>query len=133
MMSVGVHGCTDITGFGFLGHAAEMLEETENSMVIDSGNIPFFPEAKALLASGFVPGGLYRNRDFRKGIVEIGPNVPDYLGEMLYDPQTSGGLLMAVSKTKAARLLQALRDAGVENAAIVGEVVAQHKGKIIVI
>jgi selenide,water dikinase len=132
MMSVGVHGCTDITGFGFLGHAAEMLEETENGMVIDSGNIPFFPDAKALLASGFVPGGLYRNRDFRKNMVEFGPDVPDYIADMLFDPQTSGGLLIAVSKTKASRLLETLHGAGVENAAIVGEIVNRHKGKILV-
>ena len=132
MMSVGVHGCTDITGFGFLGHAAEMLEETANGMIIDSVNIPFFSEAKALLASGFVPGGLYRNRDYRKGMVEFGRNVPDYLTDMLFDPQTSGGLLIAVSKTKAARLLHVLHAAGVENAAVVGEVVEQPKGKIIV-
>jgi selenide,water dikinase len=132
MMSVGVHGCTDITGFGFLGHAAEMLEETGNGMVVDSSNIPFFPEAKALLASGFVPGGLYRNRDFRKNMVEFGPDVPDYIADMLFDPQTSGGLLIAISKTKASRLLQALHGAGVENAAIVGEVVKEPKGKIIV-
>jgi selenide,water dikinase len=132
MMSVGVHGCTDITGFGFLGHAAEMLEETGNGMIIDSADVPVFSEAKALLESGFVPGGLYRNRDFRKGMVEISPDVPDYLADMLYDPQTSGGLLMAVAKTKAARMLQALHDAGVKNAAIVGEVVAEPKGKIIV-
>ena len=132
MMSVGVHGCTDITGFGFLGHAAEMLEETENGMVIDSGNIPFFPEAKALLASGFVPGGLYRNRDFRKNMVEFGPDVPDYIADMLFDPQTSGGLLIAVSKIKASRLLETLHGAGVENAAIVGEIVNRHKDKILV-
>ena len=132
MMSVGVHGCTDITGFGFLGHAAEMLEETENGMVIDSGNIPFFPDAKALLASGFVPGGLYRNRDFRKNMVEFGPDVPDYIADMLFDPQTSGGLLIAVSKIKASRLLETLHGAGVENAAIVGEIVNRHKDKILV-
>jgi selenide,water dikinase len=132
MMSVGVHGCTDITGFGFLGHAAEMLEETENGMVIDSGNIPFFPDAKALLASGFVPGGLYRNRDFRKNMVEFGPDVPDYIADMLFDPQTSGGLLIAVSKIKATRLLETLHGAGVENAAIVGEIVNRHKDKILV-
>ena len=94
--------------------------------------MPVFSEAKALLESGFVPGGLYRNRDFRKGMVEISPDVPDYLADMLYDPQTSSGLLMAVAKTKAARMLQALHDAGVKNAAIVGEVVAEPKGKIIV-
>ena len=95
---------------------------------LNRGCIP----TKALLASGFVPGGLYRNRDFRKNMVEFGPDVPDYIADMLFDPQTSGGLLIAVSKIKASRLLETLHGAGVENAAIVGEIVNRHKDKILV-
>lgn len=132
MMSVGVHACTDITGFGLLGHAAEMLEETNNGMVIYSSAIPFFSEARTLAESGILPGGLHRNRDFCKSTVEFGQDVPEYLADILFDPQTSGGLLIAVSKTKASRLLKAMHDAGVSAAAIVGEVVSEYKGKIIV-
>ena len=132
MMSVGVHACTDVTGFGFLGHAAEMLTDTDNGMVIDSSTIPFFPEAKTLVKSGFLPGGLYRNRDFRKKMVEFGRDVSQYMADILFDPQTSGGLLIAVAKTKASRLIDALHEAGVLNAAIVGEIVDKPKGKIIV-
>ena len=132
MMSVSVHACTDVTGFGFLGHAAEMLTDTDNGMVIDSSMIPFFHEAKVLVDNGFLPGGLSRNRDFRKGMIDFGQDVPQYLRDILFDPQTSGGLLMAVAKTKATRLIDALHEAGVSNAAIVGEVVEKPKGKIIV-
>ena len=132
MMSVGVHACTDVTGFGFLGHAAEMLTDTDNGMVIDSSRVLFFPEAKALVEGGFLPGGLYRNRDYRLGMVEFSRDVPQYLRDILFDPQTSGGLLIAVAKTKASRLVDSLLEAGVSDAAIVGEVVEKPKGKITV-
>jgi selenide,water dikinase len=132
MMSVGVHGCTDVTGFGFLGHAAEMLSDTENGMVIDSSAVPFFAEVKSLIEQGFMPGGLTRNRDYRQGMVKFGAEVPEYLQHLLFDPQTSGGLLMAVAPNKASRLVKALHAAGVVNAAVVGEVVAKPKGKILV-
>jgi selenide,water dikinase len=132
MMEIGVHACTDITGFGFLGHAGEMLTDSKVGMVIQSSYVPYFTEAKSLAEKGFIPGGLYRNRDFRKNMVEISPGVPEYMADILYDPQTSGGLLIAVAKTKAPRLLQALRECGVTDAAIVGDVVAAPQGKIIV-
>jgi len=132
MMAVGVHACTDITGFGFLGHACEMLEDTEVGMVIDSSQVPFFPEAKTFAESGLVPGGMQRNRDFRQHMVDIKRTVPDYLQAILFDPQTSGGLLMAVSRTKASHLLKALHTGGVNDAVIVGEVVARPKRKIVV-
>jgi selenide,water dikinase len=132
MVKVGVHACTDITGFGFLGHAAEMLEETDNGMVIDSSTIPFFSQAKKLALQGILPGGLYRNRDFRKNIVQINRSVPEFLADILFDPQTSGGLLIAVSPRKAGRLIKALHDNGVSDAAIVGEIVNKPEHKIIV-
>ena len=132
MISVGVHACTDVTGFGFLGHAAEMLTDTDFGMVIKSSGVPFFPETKGLVEGGFLPGGLSRNRDFRKGMVEFNKDVPQYMRDILFDPQTSGGLLMAVAKTKASSLIDALREAGVSDAAIVGEVVKKPRGKIIV-
>jgi selenide,water dikinase len=132
MMRVGIHACTDITGFGFLGHAAEMLTDTANGMVIESSNIPFFPEVQALAESGMLPGGLHRNRDFRKGMIKFNRDVPEYLADILYDPQTSGGLLIAVAERKASHLLKVLHDTGVMDAVIVGEVVDKPSGKIIV-
>jgi selenide,water dikinase len=132
MMSVGVHGCTDITGFGLLGHACEMLEETQNGIVFDSAAVPVFSEAKTFAEAGFLPGGLTRNRDYRKTMVDINPGVPQYLADILCDPQTSGGLLIAVAKTKATRLLKTLHDGGVPDAVIIGEVVASPKNRIVV-
>jgi selenide, water dikinase len=132
MMSVGVHACTDITGFGFLGHTCEMLEDSEVGMIIDSSQIPFFPEAKTFAELRFVPGGMQRNRDFRKKMVDISPKVPEYLQVILFDPQTSGGLLIAVSEVKTSRLLKTLHNSGVNDALIVGEVVSRPKHKIVV-
>ncbi len=132
MQSIGVNACTDITGFGFLGHAAEMIEGTGVGMVIDSAAVPFFPEAKGLAETGLIPGGLYRNRDFRKNMVDIAKEVPQYLADILFDPQTSGGLLISVTASKAPRLLEKLHQEGVAAAAVIGEVVAKPKGRIIV-
>jgi selenide,water dikinase len=133
MLAVGVSACKDVTGFGLLGHAAEMIEGTEVGMVIDSAAVPFFPEAKEYAAMGMIPGGLHRNRDFRQHMVDMGANVPQYLQDILYDPQTSGGLLIAVPESKAPRLLKDLGARGVPTAAIIGEVVDKPKGRIKVV
>ncbi len=133
MMEIGVHACKDITGFGLLGHAAEMIDGTQVGMEIDSASVPIFPEAKEYAETGMLPGGLHRNRDFRKNIVSFNKTVPAPLQDILFDPQTSGGLLIALSKTKAPRLLRKLHSLGVKDAAIIGRVVAEHKGRIKVI
>ena len=132
MQATGVNACTDITGFGFLGHAAEMIEGTDVGMVIDSAKVPFFPEARGLAEMGMIPGGLHRNRDFRKNMVDIDQGVPQYLADILFDPQTSGGLLISVPERKASRLLERMHEEGITEAAIIGEVVAEPKGRIIV-
>jgi selenide,water dikinase len=132
MQEVGVSACTDVTGFGLLGHAAEMIEGTDIGMVIDSAAVPFFPEAKELAEMGMIPGGLHRNRDFRKNMVEMAQGIPQYLADILFDPQTSGGLLISVPEPKASRLLERLHEEGVAEAAIIGEVVAEPKGRIVV-
>lgn len=132
MQEAGVHACTDVTGFGLLGHASEMIEGTGVGMVIHSAAVPFFPEAKGLAEMGMIPGGLNRNRDFRLNMVNIAKEVPDYRADILFDPQTSGGLLISVNEPKASRLLARMHQAGIEEAAIIGEVTAEPKGKIIV-
>jgi selenide, water dikinase len=132
MLETGVNACTDITGFGLAGHAAEMIEGTEKGLLIYAAAVPVFPETSELAAMGMVPGGLYRNRDYRLQSVEIQPGVTAFQAEVLFDPQTSGGLLISVSGQKAALLLDRLQRAGMPEAAIVGEVVHDHGGKIVV-
>ena len=132
MQEIGVHACTDVTGFGLLGHASEMIEGTDVAMLIHSATVPFFPEAKELAEMGMIPGGLHRNREFRLNMVEIAREVPDYLADILFDPQTSGGLLISVSEQKAPVLLERMHQEGIEEAVVIGEVIAKPQGKIIV-
>ena len=133
MQAVGVHACTDITGFGLLGHASEMIDHSDVGMVIQAGAVPFFAEARKFAELGMIPGGLHRNRDFRINMVTIEKAVPAYLADILFDPQTSGGLLIAVSAEKADGLLARMHQEGIPEAAVIGEVVAEPKGHIKVI
>ena len=132
METAGVHACTDVTGFGFLGHALEMIEGSETSMRIRASSVPFFPEVRALVEEGTIPGGLIRNREFREKQIEIGPDCPDWLVDILFDPQTAGGLLIALPEAAAEGLLRKMHVAGIAEAAIVGEVTAAPAGKILV-
>jgi selenide,water dikinase len=116
-----VHAATDVTGFGLLGHAREMAVGSKVSFAIDSAQIEFLPEALALAQKGFVKGGLNRNQEFISGCVEFAPGVPVEVRSLLFDPQTSGGLLLSVAWKDATRLLESLRANGV-SAQPVGEV-----------
>ena len=132
MQEVGVNACTDITGFGLIGHAAEMIEGTGKGVVIYADFVPVFSEALDLAESGMIPGGLYRNRDYRKSMVIIDPNVDEFLADILFDPQTSGGLLISVPADKASLLVERLHHAGVMEADIIGEVVNNPQEKILI-
>lgn len=127
-----VHSCTDITGFGFLGHACEMIEGSDVGLRIDSAAIPVFDGVQDLLETGFVPGGLYRNRDYRIDQTEKETTCPSWLFDLLFDPQTAGGLFFSLPGDKAQQLVEKLRSSGISEAAVVGEVVSEHPGRIIV-
>lgn len=131
MQEVGASACTDITGFGLLGHACEMIEGTEVGMVIYASKVPYFPEAEEFAKMGLVPGGTYRNREFREQMVNLHPEIPPWLVDILFDAQTSGGLLISVPSSKVEALLERLRKRGVE-AALIGEVTREHPGRIVV-
>ncbi|MBN1693710.1 MAG: selenide, water dikinase SelD [Dehalococcoidales bacterium] len=132
MVALGAHACKDVTGFGLLGHAAEMIEGTHVGMEINSAAVPLFPETKEYYEKGMFAAGLRRNRAFRKNMVTFAPSVPDYLQDLLFDPQTSGGLLIALPASKAPRLQEKLKKSGIK-APVIGKVVAQHKSRIKVI
>jgi len=127
-----VHACTDITGFGLLGHLAEMVEGSGLGVRLASENIPILPEAFEYAGMGMVPGGASRNREFREPMVEMAPSLDPLFRDVLYDPQTSGGLLISVDKDSADDLLTDLRAKGITDAAVVGEVVSEPKEKIAV-
>lgn len=127
-----VHACTDITGFGFLGHLAEMVVDSGHGVRICSADVPMYPEALEWAAMGLIPAGAYSNRSFRGAFVDFGADVPRNVQDLLFDPQTSGGLLIVVAAGEAGRLVDALRAEGIDCAAIVGEVVAEPVDRIIV-
>jgi selenide,water dikinase len=132
MQGIGVSACTDITGFGLLGHACEMIQDSDVGLRIRMSSIPLLPEAVEFAQMGMIPGGTYRNKEFRSTMIEPSGTLPDYVMDILFDPQTSGGLFIAISPDKADRLLSALRQNGVVEAAIVGEVVARPREMIII-
>jgi selenide,water dikinase len=117
-----VHGATDITGFGFVGHAREIALASNVSLRIDSGQIPLLNGATESVQAGCVPSGLKSNRDFAERAVEYGAGVDETIKTLLFDPQTAGGLLLSISVDKANELVQAIRSRG-GNAVVVGEVV----------
>jgi len=130
MKKFGAHACTDITGFSFIGHALEMATASQVGMVIQSKVIPIFPEALDYAKLGLIPGGTYSNRDFFSCRVEVHSNVPDLLVDILYDPQTSGGLLISLPSNEAEKLVASLKKEGHIHSCIVGEVVEEPRGKI---
>ncbi|MBN2494856.1 MAG: selenide, water dikinase SelD [Deltaproteobacteria bacterium] len=129
---LGVHACTDVTGFGLLGHACELVERSEVGMAIRAERVPIFGGLEALAAKGLLPGGLHRNRAFRAGMVDMDPAVPEPVQAILYDPQTSGGLLAALAPGEAEQLLERLHSRGIAAAAIIGEVVDSPAGRVVV-
>jgi selenide,water dikinase len=132
MQEVGVNACTDVTGFGFLGHAGQMAESSQVAIKVNSNSIPIFAEVKEFAQKGLCPGGLHRNREFYGKMVELSAQVPEYMRDILFDPQTSGGLLISVTEKKANMLLDRLKKADIADAAIIGEITSQPAGKIIV-
>lgn len=133
MQKFSVHACTDITGFGLLGHMAEMVIGSGKGIQIVADQLPVIPEALEFATMGLIPAGAYRNRDFRQHMVEIAPTVPLPIQDVLFDPQTSGGLLICIDGCAADQLLYHLRTAGINDAAMIGTVIKEPKEKIIVI
>ncbi len=130
MIKCGAHACTDITGFGFIGHALEMAIASGVGLMIEAEAVPVFPEALEYAKIGLVPGGAHANRQFFSCKVEMSSNLSDLLLDILYDPQTSGGLLISLPKDQTEMLLKGLRDEGHSSSAVIGEVVAEPKGRI---
>lgn len=108
MVKYSIHACTDVTGFGLMGHLLEMTQGSNKAAVVDTENIEFIDEARELAQSGILPEGLYRNRSYAESFVEHG-NIKLSVQDMLFDPQTSGGLLIAVSSKDADMLLNELK------------------------
>jgi selenide, water dikinase len=122
-----VHSMTDVTGFGLIGHAREMLLASDISITISASKIPLLEGALDCVRAGYVPAGLKNNRAFAECLVEYDDAVPEDLRALLFDPQTAGGLLIATPD--GSRLAKALNDAGVA-AVQIGEVLPNQKPRI---
>ena len=122
MSNFDVGACTDVTGFGLLGHLAEMVCGSDTSARIFSDQVPLIPEALEFAAMGLIPAGAHKNREFREPMITFAEAVPRARQDVLVDPQTSGGLLISVSGNQANGLITALKDAGIHDAARIGEI-----------
>lgn len=129
MLEVGVSACTDITGFGLVGHGAELAEASEVGLRLDMKKLPAYPQAAEMAEIGLVPEGSYRNRDFYFSRVDGQQHCQQFSLDLLSDPQTSGGLLIAVSAEKVELLMQRLTAEFVP-AYLIGEVIAEPRGRL---
>ena len=122
MMKVGANACTDVTGFGLLGHALEMAEGSETTFVIESEKVPFVKGSIDLALMGLVPEGTYANESFIGDKVVFDESVKREVKDILFDPQTSGGLLISLPESKVDELLKEL-EGSVNEYAVIGKVV----------
>jgi selenide, water dikinase len=131
MLQYDVHACTDVTGFGLGGHILEMARGSHIEIAIHMEKVPAIPEALEYAAMGLIPAGSYATKHYCEHMVAIQPGVETRLLDLLFDPQTSGGLVIALSADEAKACLDDLRRQGVVSAAVIGEVVgSDSKGKL---
>jgi len=126
MLSVRTHAATDVTGFGLAGHLKEMIKENVGVKLF-AGKLPYFKESTELAKSGFIPGGLYRNRDFYKE--HVSSHDQGFFYDIIFDPQTSGGLLMAIDPADLPLFDKKAAEAKLEYW-VIGKFIEKPKGKI---
>ena len=131
MLEFPVNSCTDVTGFGLLGHAYEMAAGSGVTISLDAAAMPLLPEARDMARMGIIPAGAYANRQYLEPKLLADPTLPLDLLDVLYDPQTSGGLLISLPEKDAMRLLRTLKDE-LPCAELVGEVRRQGRFSVLV-
>lgn len=132
MANYDIHACTDITGFGLLGHAAEMARASKVTIEISAQACPLLPGVVDLAKMGMIPAGAYNNRQYVGNSVVFSPDVPRELQDIMFDPQTSGGLLISVAEADAEPMLRELKESGIVSG-IIGMVQPQAEWAIKVI
>ncbi len=132
MADFDVCACTDVTGFGLLGHLAEMVCGSGAGVRLDAHRVPVITEALEFAAMGLIPAGAYNNRVFREEMIDLTAGVPRELQDIFFDPQTSGGLLISVRQEQTAALVVALKAGGIEDAVQIGDVIPGPQEKIFV-
>jgi len=131
MVEVGANACTDVTGFGLLGHLAEVCLASSVSAELELSSIPFLPTAREMARMGMLPAGAFANRNHLSGRVQFKGRVPEDAADLLFDPQTSGGLLISVAEEKVELLLSALKNRHVSTV-VIGSVGRTEPGTIVV-
>lgn len=120
-----VSACTDVTGFGLMGHASEMAAASGKTLRIQAAQVPLLPGALQFAQDCILPGGLYRNKEYLQADTSLAPDIPDAIAHLLFDPQTSGGLLISVPEAHSQAMLNALQ-ADCPDARIIGQVLERR-------
>ena len=132
MLEVGVSACTDITGFGLMGHAYEMAAASKVTLSFFAGRIPIFDGCERYVKMGLIPGVSRLSKKYLKDVIRIDPRIRAELVDVLFDAQTSGGLLISLPKGKVEALCEKLKEKGVITAIVVGEVYERKDVSLIV-
>ena len=125
-----IHACTDITGFGIAGHAFEMAAGSNVQVTFYFNELPLYPHALKMYKKGETTKSNRANREMSEGALEITTKLSKEEEEILFDPQTSGGLLIAVPETQVQKMLEKLKHSHREGVAIVGKIEAAEKPRI---
>jgi selenide,water dikinase len=133
MIKAGINGCTDVTGFGLLGHAYEMAEASNVSLEIWSDYLPIIKESIGFAKMGIIPAGTYNNEGYLKGHISFSGGIKQEIKDIMYDPQTSGGLLISVPEENSEKLLEELRKNNKTDFNLIGKVKAKGEYAIKVI
>lgn len=132
MLEVGANACTDITGFGLMGHAYEMAAASKATFSFFAGRVPIFDGCKRYVKMGLIPGVSRLSKKYLKDTIRIDPGVREELVDVLFDAQTSGGLLISLPKGKVEALCAKLKEKGAMTAIVVGEVYERRDVSLIV-
>jgi selenide,water dikinase len=130
MVKAGVTTATDVTGFGLLGHLSEMAAQSGVTAEIFVDRVPLFDGVLGCVREELISGAIERNREFAAQFVEVSEGVDEEVETVLYDPQTSGGLLIAIKEDQGKNFVRKLKEQGVNSAAIIGRVVSESEGRI---
>jgi selenide,water dikinase len=133
MIKVGVNGCTDITGFGLLGHAYEMAEASGVSLEIWADYLPIIKESVEFARMGIIPAGTYNNEGYLREHISFSDGIKQETRDIMYDPQTSGGLLIAVPEERSEMLMEQLRAVNKTDFSVIGKVKEKGEHAIVVI
>jgi selenide,water dikinase len=131
MLEAGASAATDVTGFGLMGHLGEMVSQSKVTAEVYTDRVPVVDGVLDYIRHGMISGAIERNREYASQYVTVADGVTEEMECAMYDPQTSGGLLIAAPEEKVAVLMKRLKDRRVKHAAIIGKVISNSKGKIL--